>query len=256
MTTWKPITQSADLPVLRDKVEESEFLDFKAEAWKAGDDGAREIARDVAQFANHLGGCIIVGAIEDEHNRLLDYQAVPDAATVAQRVTDVCHTWFFPRLEVHPTLLVTVDRKDALLVVNVEPFDGVVAIKPRGKDYYEFYRRYGKGKKPISFEEVERMWTDGRKGRLLLAKIPERDLSQIRVDAEDQPGVHLSGQFAIIRREEYFTIALSIPGPTVNLPYECVRAVWPSAGGGWSVSLAVRFEIDAGGQLRAKYLGH
>ena len=255
MTPWKPITKNVELPLPQDNVEESEFLDFKAEAWKGGDEGSREIARDVAQFANHLGGSIIVGAIEDEHNRLLDYQPVPDAAAVAQRITDVCHTWFFPRLEVHPTVLVTIDRKDALLVVNVEPFDGVVAIKPRGKDYYEFYRRFGKGKKPISFEEVEHMWTDGRKGRLLLAKIPEADLSKICIDAEEGHGVDLRGPFAIARREDHFVLALSTPGPTVNLPYECVRAVWPAAGGGWSVSLAVRFALTATGELRAKYMG-
>jgi len=254
MTTWQPITQNSELPQPHDSVEESEFLDFKAEGWKGGEDGAREIARDVAQFANHLGGSIIVGAVEDDHNRLMAYQPVPDAASVAQRVTDVCHTWLFPRLEIHPTLMVTTDRKDAVLVVNVEPFGGVVAITPRGKDYSEFYRRFGKGKKPISFEEVERMWTDGRKGRLLLAKIPKIDLGKVRLDVVEGHGIALSKHLELLRLDDYFNVSFGAGAPSFNFPYEFVRAVWPAAGGGWHLSLSVKFELNSLGEIRTYYV--
>jgi hypothetical protein len=67
MNTWKPITNSSSLPPIGS--EESEHLDFKRDPWDKGDKGYNELARDVAQFANHLGGSIIVGADEDDEGR-------------------------------------------------------------------------------------------------------------------------------------------------------------------------------------------
>jgi len=76
---WKPIATRADLPL--PQTEESEHLEFKREPWPDTDDGKREIARDVAQFANHLGGSIIVGAVDDGQDRLSGYVAVAEAAS-------------------------------------------------------------------------------------------------------------------------------------------------------------------------------
>lgn len=71
MNTWKPITNGSSLPPIGS--EESEHLDFKRDPWDQGDKGDNELARDVAQFANHLGGSILVGADEDDEGRCTIY---------------------------------------------------------------------------------------------------------------------------------------------------------------------------------------
>ena len=56
--------------------EEGEQLDFKAIAWKKGE--SLEAAKDVAAFANHLGGDIIIG-INDKGDRADGWNPIPNA---------------------------------------------------------------------------------------------------------------------------------------------------------------------------------
>jgi predicted HTH transcriptional regulator len=247
MIIWTPITKTTDLPRLG--TEESETLDFKEEAWKSGEDGSRELARDVTQFANHLGGSVVLGAVEDEDNRVVAFQHVEDAATVAQRVTDVCRSWLFPRLDVTTALLTSSDHK-TVVVVNVEPADGVVAVTPRGKDYCEFYRRVDKSKKPLTFEEVERMWTDGRRGRVLVSRMPTEALDDVRLNAIEE-GVVLTKRAKVRKHESHLEVAY---GTSIfTFPYEAVQAVWPASDGGWCLALAARFYVRSDGVLQARY---
>jgi hypothetical protein len=195
----------------------------------------------------------VVGAVEDGQDRISDYLPIDAPAVVAARINDVCHSALSPRPRVQ-TNVVYIAADHPVVVVNVWPHDGVVANKVKGNDRWEFYRRFGKGKKPIAFEEVERMWTDGRKGRVLMSRIPETDLGLLRVDAREGHGVHMLGPYTIVRMQDYFTLYLSRPGTAFNLPYECVKAVWPSTGGGWSISLDVDVYLDPGSQMRVKYV--
>ena len=248
MDAWKPILDQASLPPL--DAEESELLDFKREPWESNDSGYNELARDVAQFANHLGGSIIVGAVEDGQDRLAEYVSVPDAAAVAARVADVCHSALSPRPDVRPVVITT--GAIQVVSVNVLPHDGVVANRLKGTDRWEFKRRFGKTKRSLTFEEVEEMWTEGRRGRVLLSKVPQG--SSIYIDAIEN-NVHLQGPFQIRLQDDYFIVAFDRPGHNVSLPYECVRAVWPRAGGGWSIALAVEFSrFTSSSPIRAKYL--
>ena len=134
--------------------------------------------------------------------------------------------------------------------MNVAPYDGVVANRLKGTERWEFKRRFGKNKRTITFEEVERMWTEGRKGRILLSKVPTG--SDVYVDAIEL-GIYMKGPFGLQMKDDYFLLALDLPGKTVNLPYECVRASWPRAGGGWSIALDVEFS-RLGEGIRAKYV--
>src|SRR5262245_8967300 len=56
--------------------EEGEQLDFKAIAWKKGE--SLEAAKDVAAFANHLGGDIIIG-INDKSDCADGWNPIPNA---------------------------------------------------------------------------------------------------------------------------------------------------------------------------------
>ena len=62
MALFKPILVSPDLPAVGASRESGTF-DFKAEQDPANQ---RELAKDVAAFANGLGGVVLVGAVEDK----------------------------------------------------------------------------------------------------------------------------------------------------------------------------------------------
>lgn len=233
---WRAIIDAASLPPVG--TEESECLDFKESPWGGGDGELLELTRDVAQFANHVGGTIIVGAAEDGTDRLSGYVSIQ---AVAQRVVDACYAALSPRLTVDARVI---ERSPgiALVVVNVPAHDGVVAIKLKGVERWEFYRRVGKGKKPFSFEEVEHMWTDGRRGRVLLGRIPEQELNQVWLDVTEGRGVAISQPAGIRKQETHFQVVYH--SRVFNFPYEWIKAVWPSADGRWSIAIAVRFQMS------------
>jgi Putative DNA-binding domain len=247
--SWKPITTRADLPTAG--TEESEYLDLKEQPWPDTDDGKREIARDVAQFANHLGGSIIVGAVEDGKDRLTGYVTVAEAAKVAQRVNDVCHGALSPRAELRITTILIAHAKE-IVVINVMPHVGIVAIKVKGSDRWEFYRRYGKGKRPVSFEEVEHMWTEGRRGQVILSKVPvdptQDQTRLVIVDAVASDPAFLREPVRLMLHDSCFELELK-NGKHFFLPYEFVRAAWPDLNGQWTVSLTAKFEWEPHGQV-------
>jgi hypothetical protein len=86
---WKRIESTSGLPQLG--TDESECLDFKEKPWGANQSETIELARDVAQFANQLGGSLIVGA-EEESDRLKGYADVSERAQLQTRIADVCHS--------------------------------------------------------------------------------------------------------------------------------------------------------------------
>lgn len=242
MTHWKPIEDASTLP--QPGTEESEHVDFKREPWDRTDSGKLELLRDVAQFANHLGGSLVIGAQDSPDRRLIGYVDVEETEKVERRVTQACYERLSPRVEVGCAILTTEGHR--VLVVNVPASIGPVRIKVSGTERWEFYRRHGKLKHPISFEEVERMWSDYRRGRILLSKVPEG--APIYVDpsiADSAFHMMLKSPAYLELHEGHFTIVVSQLFD-VNLPYEAVRAVWPRVGGGWSVSLAARLESENG----------
>lgn len=241
MLAWKPIVDASELPALG--TDESEFLDFKRDPWSGDEKGKAEQLRDVVQFANHLGGSLIVGADEDTSGRLHDFVPVPDAQGVASRLRDLCYARLSPRVEVDCVVL-KIPSGSEVVVANVAPSVGPVAIKHGDK--WEFYRRYGKSKKPIDFEEVEHMWTDGRRGKLMLLKIPtEKSADERRrvfVDATASDPAFLRGPCVLTLHDDRFELKLENQ-QTFGLPYEFVRAAWEGSEGQWFVSLTARFEL-------------
>jgi hypothetical protein len=123
----------------------------------------------------------------------------------------------------------------------------------------EFFgrKRYGKGKRPISFEEVERMWTQGRRGHVILAKVPvdptQDQTRSVIVDAVASDPAFLREPARLMLHDSCFELELK-NGKHFFLPYEFVRAAWPNLNGQWTVSLTAKFEWEQHGQfMKAGY---
>lgn len=97
-----------------------------------------EIAKDVAAFANHLGGTVLVGAIEDSvancrYKGLPETEASKTKRAVEEAVRDRCSP--HPVVDAAPIRLPGTDRY--VLAVNVLPSLALVGVKviapPRGQ---------------------------------------------------------------------------------------------------------------------------
>lgn len=230
------IDRTSKLPAIG--TEESEYLDFKIEPWASSDGGSVELARDVAQFANHLGGSIVLGATT-ERDKLTSYSSMSDIERIEARIMDVCHSRLAPRVDV-ACAAVDLPGGGQVLVVNARASESAVGVRVTS-GRWDFYRRYGKGKKPMEFSEVEQMWSEGRRGRILLSRVT--DLRDVYVDAPNIDARLAKERWRLQRHSDHLELTRS-GGRFYLFPYEFVRAVSPRAGGGWSVALAVRFFRD------------
>ncbi|HEY6476697.1 MAG TPA: ATP-binding protein [Polyangia bacterium] len=93
MALFKPVVTSADLP-LEGTSRESGTYDFKRTVDPAK---KRELAKDVAAFANAMGGVVLVGADEDrDTGTLREYAPMPEAfaesvkAAYDRAITEFC----------------------------------------------------------------------------------------------------------------------------------------------------------------------
>lgn len=85
---WTPMNQS-NVAALLVRAHEKAVLDFKKE-YDLSDldkkDTRFEIAKDIAAFANHLGGTIVVGAVENANGRICRFNSVSDAKGLVKAI--------------------------------------------------------------------------------------------------------------------------------------------------------------------------
>jgi hypothetical protein len=139
MPSYKPIVSVADLPQVGQDIEH-ETLDFKARYDLAKPEIRHEIAKDLAMFANHLGGTVLVGAAEDRTSKRLHAWAPlsPQDAGLIQDAAEKALEHLSPR----PLLAVSrlpVDGGE-VVALNVEPMiGGVVGVRQAShRDSYTF----------------------------------------------------------------------------------------------------------------------
>jgi hypothetical protein len=80
---WTPLDQENARPRLRSAVEHA-YFDFKQRYDQDDPATICEVAKDIAAFANHLGGTILVGAVEgrgESRGRAVAFYSTPIAAT-------------------------------------------------------------------------------------------------------------------------------------------------------------------------------
>ena len=71
-------------------VRESDQFDAKGKTWQKTEEGKKELAKDIAAFANLSGGLIVVGAQEDEDSTVksMDSCTIPTEESIAQVIAN------------------------------------------------------------------------------------------------------------------------------------------------------------------------
>lgn len=165
-----PITMASQLPVVGTSYETS-ALDFKRDANLKD---PLELAKDIAAFANQLGGTILVGM--QESNEGLAVKWFPMTASVAAEVQTAYERAALEHLSPRPRVQAAriPIKGGECIAVNIEPYvDGVVAARADAKNphVWRFPIRIGKECKWLTPEEVALMTPETRKAIVMLSRI-------------------------------------------------------------------------------------
>lgn len=242
---------------------ESQFLDFKHSAGPDAQgpksskaDSQKEMCRDVTQFANHLGGCLLIGVQEVEN---------ANKVKVAEKFCpvekpDVLRGWIEQALGKYcvPATFsreVTIIERSGgtLLAVNVPPSQLPVVLWD--EPAIEAVSRTSHGKKYLNPDDLERLRMNGSRA----AKIAFDDtVSKATSDTVELVGgvmrletstsrwipAPISGPLMIGQRgDTTFELRIPLKGrastPVLNVPYGLLRECWVNASGELAVLLEV-----------------
>jgi len=158
--------------LLRDRVEEDAFLDYKARPHARDPNGVHELIKDVSAFANAQGGYLIIGIGEESGapRRPGGLVNVEDPEGERRRIIDHCFEKIEPRLTELDIRSSVVDGKNLLICRVPEGTQKPYCCRPDREHHY-FWKRYEDGIRLMSVPEI-RACLEG--DRVL------RELSEIR----------------------------------------------------------------------------
>lgn len=175
---------------------ESTFLDFKSQLDTSAVDWQKEVCRDIAQFANTEGGCLLIGVAEKRDKtsgvkvaagiRPVDNPDQVRASLEQAIVNHLVPSTLSPKISF-------IGTPDGMLVsVNVQPSRTFVYVWDRQTHQIECLRRTNHGKAWLNPDELERHMMNGSRAALL-ALTEARDLTRIKEVAVAGPMYAYSG---------------------------------------------------------------
>jgi Putative DNA-binding domain len=210
---------------------------------QAREKARKELCRDVTQFANHLGGCLLVGISETTNPQNLKVAASfvpvqdPDKLRewIEQAITNYCvpHT-FSKYIEIIP------HPNGTLLAINVPPSRLPVVLWDRQDHTIQAIGRNNHGKTYLNPDELERLRMNGSRAAKIsfedaISRVrrPEVELvgGVLRVDSSmgRWMSAKLSGRIFLGSHDEStFDLRVPVGGsiPVLSVPYGLIRECW------------------------------
>lgn len=240
---------------------ESLVLDFKQEINTRNPQKSREqqeFGRDVAQFANTYGGCLLIGIQEEldpvsRLKRAIGIKTVDEPDKLIQWLEQAIGLWLIPSTfspEIAPVEL----PDGVVLAVNVFPSQHTLYFWDRQTHVIEVLHRTNHGKSWMNPDELERHIMNGSRA------------AKIRIDevvaavSRNSPLELVGGVFAASTTRNFFAVSpdgpitlgpigpmafeIRIPfgprTPSLQVPYEAVKAAWVAPGGRIMLMLNMR----------------
>jgi hypothetical protein len=259
---------------------ESLHLEFKRDldGWKAPDaavrrDRQKELARDIAQFCNSTGGCVLIGVEEKQrHEARVAARIFPldDFDGRRQWVEQAVHNFLVPaafRLEIARIVV----GGGTIMALNIPPNERLVSVWDRQTGSTECFRRSNHGRQALHPTEVEAHLGDSRRAAQLALERVRTELPGV-AQVELASGVwharrHRTGDPLLTERvtdanvllstvgEHEFELCVrsgvnartSVGGEMIRIPYGLVREVWATADRKVGLFLHVRVLHQHGG---------
>lgn len=232
---------------------EGRSLDFKS-GKTTKEPEWRELAKDIAAFANHVGGVLLVGAAESADNIATPYGLEP---TEAQRLQSAYEEAARDKCAPRPIITckqIPLGNEKVVLAVNVEPYpDQLVGAmlpdwnkngEPTTSHAWRFYVRIGKDNVPLSPDQLPMfMNAEIRRTVIRLESIPTTPSIVIFLvwrnptnHTEPTPRQEKVSGLEVDVVANVFACDRSSEGAfRVRIPLDDVEAVWESKPGQWMV---------------------
>lgn len=222
----KPTTEITSVAIealLRDRVEEDAFLDYKARSYTRDETGIHELVKDVSALANAQGGYLIFGIGEESGapRRPGGLVNIDDVEGERRRIIDHCFEKIEPRLTELDIRSIVVAGKTLLICRVLEGAQKPYCARPN-KEHHYFWRRYEDGNRLMSVAEI-RDCLEGDRVPRELAEV-RREIGLIRqhqlVSRESEQEIHEDNlfQFQTIERFRAF-VDQQFEQEANNLPY-------------------------------------
>lgn len=241
---------------------ESILLDFKRTLDPRTPGWQVELARDISQFANTAGGCLLIG-IEERRDSVTglkvagDIRPVADADGVRGLVEQAIANFLVPSTLSREVSFIRV-AEGTLVAVNIYPSRNLVHVWSPNNHTIECLHRTNHGKGWMNPDEMERHMMNGSRA-IRLAFQDARESARDSKVVEVVGGVwrRLSGNLKRVEQPDFVgeianergdcfelagTVHASNPPERLNvtIPFDLVRCVWVDSGGRLSVLLQVR----------------
>lgn len=250
---------------------ESLVLEFKAkvDGWNTPakppkKDAQKETSRDIAQFANTLGGCLLIGVKERSdptHGVKVAESITPvkEVDKLQQWIEQAVINYLVPSTFGHDITPIALPQ-GSILAINIRASRHIVSLWDCDNHTVEYVRRTSHGKEWLNPDEVERQLMDGsRAAKLTLIAAKESTRSDqvkvanglwLRLRTTDQRW-NPAGSITIGQMEEYW-FELRVPNAkrkpcSVTIPYSFIKEVWVSASGIVTLLLTVRVIVPGDG---------
>lgn len=243
MPSFHPLLEGVPLPKVGSAVEQAVF-DFKTEPAK----DPFEMAKDVAAFANHLGGTLLFGAVESggflqRYTGLELSAAGKIGGAYSDAIADRCspRPTFDQAAFGHPT-----DSTKKLIAINVSPSVRLISVKTRadksregyGGDAFVFPVRTGKISRYIEPQELAMYMTpEIRRRAIMLARIPMSARVYVIFRPDNDASTTTGTYFFQGVEEEANLVRLKSEGggTLLNMPLDRVISVFEGADRTWRV---------------------
>jgi hypothetical protein len=246
---------------------ESLVIEFKSKinGWNAPnkepkEKAQKETCRDIAQFANTLGGCLVIGVASrvDPARKVNVAEAiipVNDVEKLWAWIEQAIVNYLVPATFTHDVVAITLPEGN-ILAVNVPASRHLVSLWDRERHTIECVRRTSYGKEWMNPDEMERHLMDGSRAAklaLIAAKEQAKD-DQVEIvgglwlarPAESHMPVPwgVDKPITLGQMEEYwFQLRIELsPGHIfpVTIPYSFVQETWVNQAGMVALLLTVR----------------
>lgn len=263
---WTPLNQGNALATLIGAHEKA-VIDFKKE-YDLRDldknDGRFEIAKDIAAFANHLGGTIVVGAVENpQTGKLVAFNSVQDEKRLVQALDQALNFCLPPPVATHEQIDLDAQTQDTILgrpgatglitlvAINVQPYlNGPIGAKiwrESGKkgeafnDAFRFPCRGAEGTRYLRPEELALAMNSHERRILLQLEKIEPDLSiTLWTPQPLRGGITTSTTCKIVQIDHEGSVILvesQHPEPyKCEIPVALIRAIWRTRDG-WNMGI-------------------
>ena len=247
--------------------QETIFLEFKKEInvnnKHLRNSLAEELACDICQFANTLGGAILIG-VEEGNGSIpglsvaTRFVNVDNIEQIRMFLNDKVRNFYYPNSINFDIVAIEIKSDICLLAINIYPLINYIGcvFSPSSSDYLKYPFRTEFGKKYMRpYEVEERMNNRNRSLYLQLFNVWEKDkevqiLSQV-IKEEKSPSLQWDNRDINIYISDLFAheFQLRINDQFINIPYGLLKEVWTTHDGKIGIILTAKIVISSDRKL-------